>query len=286
MHASELIETKGSASQVEAIARVALDQMDPRRSFSRYLDALTHAVSVSQPPYDTSAYRDLYEGAASDPTWMVISLIANSEREGDGSRRLWSLSACSPNAEHQALLKRHSIDESRHSLAYLTLIDLCFPGMVEDSFRAELQQLSPKFSSASPLRPVEGSPYAKAATIDDYIQMNIAEIRTTIHHLMMRRALPKYARFQEAPQIGSILDALLNDELSHVAYTGALIEELSDISPDLDLAELFRQRFVHFNRITEEELGDFKFDCSVDCCEKRPSCRSKTSPNTFVTTII
>jgi hypothetical protein len=36
----------------------------------------------------------------------------------------------------------------------------------------------------------------------------------------------------------------------------------------------------NFNQITTQELGNFAFDCSVACCEKRPNCRAKVLSET------
>jgi hypothetical protein len=278
MDVADLLTTEASSARIEAIARVALSQCYPRNHCPSYFSALETALVDEPPPFGTQAYADLYRNASSDGRWVAVSLMTNAEREGDGAKRLWSLSACSPNREQQQLLKVHAVDESRHALTYLALLDLAFPGVTEPSFRLELQQLSPHYSMRMELFAVEGSPYAKPPTIDDFLQMNIAEIRTTIHHLMQRHALAEHAPIGSQSQIRRILDALLQDELSHVAYTAVLIEQLAQTVAGLDVAALFRRRFRDFNQITNEELGDHAFDCSVACCAKRPHCRAKAIP--------
>ncbi|MFL6245039.1 MAG: hypothetical protein ACJ74H_03370, partial [Thermoanaerobaculia bacterium] len=173
---------------------------------------------------------------------------------------------------------RHAVDESRHALLYLALLDLTFPDSVEPGFREELNTLSPHYSLNQPLRAVAGSPYAKKPTIDDFLQMNIAEIRTAIHHIMQRPAVASHCAKVKHKQILSIQNSLLRDELKHVAYTAVLIEELAAALPSERLSSLFRRRFHDFNKITREELGEGVFDCSVACCAKRPACRSKATP--------
>jgi hypothetical protein len=147
--------------------------------------------------------------------------------------------------------------------------------MTDPQFRLELRKLSPHYAMRMELFPVPGSPYAKAPSIDDFIQMNIAEIRTTIHHLMQRPALAAHAPARNRDGMTPILDSLLRDELRHVAYTAKLIERLSQSAARPDLRALIRKRLRDFNQITNEELGDLAFDCSVACCEKRPNCRAK-----------
>lgn len=244
---------------------------------ARYKSALRAAVAAEPPPFGTASYVELHRQAATDPYWMAVSLIANAEREGDGAKRLWSLSACSPDSEDRACLKRHAIDESRHALIYLRLLDLAFPGLTDPAFRRDLQQLSPHYAARMAPTPVEGSPYAKPVTIDDFIQMNVAEIRTAIHHLLQRRALRAITTPETYERMSPILEALLRDELAHVAYTARLIEQRAARS-QVNLPALFRQRLRRFNQITVEELGDHAFDCSVACCEKRPACRARAAP--------
>src|SRR5204862_7983860 len=98
--------------------------------------------------------------------------------------------------------------------------------------------------------------------------MNIAEIRTAIHHIMQRPAMAMHCTVESRRRIRSIQDALLSDELKHVRYTATLIENLATKLSQDDLAELFRRRFRDFNQITLDELGYGVFDCSVACCER------------------
>lgn len=261
--------------RVATIARVALSLRGLDVSCPLYLLALEQALELEPPPFDTEGYADLYRGSSADPRWMATSLLTNAETEGDGARRLWSLAACSPDPEAKQQLKRHAVDESKHSLMYLALVDLAFPNALAPEFRRELRQLSPGFSMHEDLFPVEGSPYAKAATIDEFLQMNIAEIRTTIHHLMQRRAIKAHCPPENLAPVMRIQDSLLRDELAHVGYTAVLIEKVAATSDRDNVAGLFRKRVRDFNAITADELGDLAFGCSVACCAKHATCTAK-----------
>lgn len=275
-------ETYGS--RVALIARVAVSLRGGQGDCTRYCAALDAALESEPTPFDTEEYAKIYRESSLDPRWMATSLLTNAEMEGDGSRRLWSLAACTPDPDEKAQLKRHAVDESRHSLMYLALVDLAFPDAIAPDFRRELRQLSPGFSMRQELSPVAGSPYAKVATIDEYLQMNIAEIRTTIHHLMQRRAIRVHCPPENVPAIMRIQDSLLNDELAHVAYTGLLIEKIAGRTERGEVDALFRKRVRDFNTITMDELGDFLFGCSTACCARHSSCRAKApaaAPQTY-----
>jgi hypothetical protein len=273
--AHQLLGQEPSPQLIRDIARVAVNARHRGADRPRYFAALDRALEAEPPPWGTTDYAHIYRELAAEPRWMAVSLATNAEREGDGAERLWSLAAFAPDTRQRDLLKRHACDESRHALIYLALLDLSFPGAVSPAFRKELRQLSPGYAMTQVLRPVAGSPYAKEPTIDDYLQMNIAEMRTTIHHILQRPMLNEHCPPENRAKITALHDALLTDELSHVSYTAMLIDESV---PDVDsagLAQLFIKRFHDFNAITTEELRENVFDCSKACCAKRQHCRAK-----------
>jgi rubrerythrin len=255
-----LLETPTFGDRVAILARVAVENQEPTAEFPSYFAALEAALGLEPPPYDRESYAETYLSVSKNPRWLATSLITNAEREGDGATRLWSMAASAECESHQRLLKRHAVDESKHALIYLTLLDLAFPGAVDAEFREELNQLSPMFSMAQPLKVVEGSPYGRAPSIDDFIQMNIAEIRTTIHHLLQRQALASHCPQENQQKMNRLLDALLRDELGHVGYTAMLIEKHSRQVEAIKLSELFRKRMRDFNVITMKELGEQVYD--------------------------
>jgi hypothetical protein len=272
---SALLGAAPSADLIHDIAGVALAEFYPGVECENYLAGLDSALRDEPPPFGTEEYGLIYRSLAVEPRWMAVSLITNAEREGDGAKRLWSLAACSESAEHRDLLKRHACDESRHALIYLALLDLSFPGSVSREFRGELRQLSPGFAMHQQLYPVPGSPYAKAPTVDDFLQMNIAEIRTAIHHVLQRRALALHCPPASLPAITRLHDSLLGDELRHIAYTAVLIEKCVPQVGAAKVAALFGTRMSHFNAITTNELGNNVYDCSVAWWARNPTCRAK-----------
>src|SRR4051812_15645605 len=101
MQVHDLFSFEASSARIEAVARVALFQRHPDLDCSLYLSALKEAVETEPPPFGAREYSDLYAAASLDARWMAVSLITNAEREGDGAKRLWSLSACSPNGDER-----------------------------------------------------------------------------------------------------------------------------------------------------------------------------------------
>jgi hypothetical protein len=225
-----------------------------------YRDALITACRKAPPPFGTRAYGEIYRDSATDPCWMAHSLMQNAEGEGEGARHLWDLAACTSDARVAAQIKAHAIDESRHARAYVAMLDLAFPDVVDDAFHDQLTALSPGYTQRSPLAPHEGSAYASPITLDDLIQMNIAEIRTLVHHLLQRPVLLGYCAPERRRRLARVLDSLRRDEIVHIAYTAALIEESARRGEAGTVKRLMQERVSDFNAITNQDLGRNVFE--------------------------
>ena len=62
-------------------------------NLARYALSLRHACEAYPPPFGMGWYGEKYRTVASDPQWMAASLVANAEKEAEGSRKLWALAA-------------------------------------------------------------------------------------------------------------------------------------------------------------------------------------------------
>lgn len=244
------------------VAELTLNALEAHgaAAWPHYREALITACRKAPPPFGTRSYGEIYRDAAANPYWMATSLMTNAEREGEGAGHLWDLATCTSDARVAAHIKEHAIDESGHARAYIAMLDLAFPGAVDDEFHAELATLSPGYTSLSPLQPHEGSPYAHPITVDDLIQMNIAEIRTRIHHLLQRPMLLAHCAPEGKRGLVRILDALLLDETRHIAYTAALIEGFACNGQADAVKRLMQERLSDFNAITNEDLGRNVFE--------------------------
>jgi hypothetical protein len=225
-----------------------------------YRDALVTACRKAPPPFGTKKYEKIYRDVARDPNWMVVSLLQNAQGEGEGSEHLWDLAASTPDQRVATQIKAHAIDESRHAKAYVAMLDLTFPDVVDNESRAQLVSLSPGYTQRSPLEAHTGSPYASAITLDDLIQMNIAEIRTLVHHVIQRPMLLAYCSPGQRRRLALLHDRLRIDEARHIGYTAALIEEFARRGKADAVKRLMQERMSDFNAITNEDLGRGAFE--------------------------
>jgi len=238
-----------------------------------YASALREACKVVNPFFSTARYGDIYRAVSVDATWVAASLISSAEREADGATRLWSLAACTSNEVAAAQIKQHAVDESRHSRWYVHALDLAFPGAVDGSARRHVDGISPRYSSKMSTQAVPGSAFAHEVTVDDLVQMNLAEIRTSINQRLQLPILLAHCAPERRPNLTTLLNRLLRDEKKHVRYSAVLMEELSRDVPK-NLTELMVQRMRDLNAITCEEVdrGEFALHCSSGMCALQGSC--------------
>lgn len=241
------------------MASRALAQSDFRPAGSVYLAALKVALWEEPPAFGTDIYADNYRVASLDGQWLAIALIANAEREGGVARHAWSLAAFSADSEDRQVLKRHAVNESRNTLAYLTLLDLSFPEVISSAFRRELHELSPGYAMEQDLIVVDQSPDSRPPALDDFLQMNIAGLRTAVRVEMLRSALAVHCPFENLPAAATVQDIILRNEFRDIASIGILIERRVHGLEAVDISRLFCRGLREFNRRTSEEPIEFSY---------------------------
>ena len=257
---------------MDPVAELTIEALNAGASgaLRHYRKALRVACEYSPPPYGTARYGQVYRTVAVDPSWLAASLITSSEREADGATRLWSLAACTSDTDISQAVKRHAIDEARHARWYVALLDIAFPGAVDDSLRPALDSISPRYDSEMQPTAVEGSPFAYEMTLDDLIQSNIAEIRTSINHRLQRPVLMAHCAPERRRKLSTLLDRLLRDEIAHIEYTARLIERFAARGGEALVLDLMRSRMDDFNEITCDEIDQnvFPLHCSSQSCRR------------------
>ncbi len=140
------------------------------------------------------------------------------------------------------------------------MLGLTFPGAISDDLRPLLKGLSPGYSTRDQLE--VGVPSSLEQVIDELVQVNIGEIRTRIHQLLLRPVIMTYSAKAEHTRLSGLLQSILSDETRHVAYTATLLEAFIDQDEHLQdfIRTTFRQRLREFNEITLDEVDGRSFE--------------------------
>jgi hypothetical protein len=255
---------------MNSIAELILGVLDPEDSgaYGNYRKAIVNAFDSEPPPYGTRLYGEKFREVAQDPSWFATSLLINAEREAEGSGRLWNLAASTTDPEISACVKGHAVDESRHAKWYVAILDLAFPGAIDESVRGFADSISPQYTAEMTPIADASSLFSRQVSVDDLIQMNIAEIRTAINQKLQLPLILAYAPAQNRSKLNTLLDRLSKDEFLHIDYSARLIQRLSsDVGIDY-ITDLMKERMRDFNEITceEVELGVFPLHCSNKKC--------------------
>jgi hypothetical protein len=222
-------------------------------SFPGYGRSLRAAYRRCPPVFGTAWYGDRFRQLAAEPRWLAESLLVNAAKEGRGSRELWTLAGRAGDPVIAEAVRRHALDESRHALMYLAILDLTFPAAVPSARRAGFRALSPRYGAGD--RPPARRPARPREMLDALIQMNLGEIRTRINQLLMMPVVRAYCAPVNRPRLSRILRALLGDETRHVRYTAHLIERAIEAGEREFVTTTMRRRLALLNRITLSEIG-------------------------------
>jgi hypothetical protein len=218
-----------------------------------YAAGLRAACAASAPVFGTARYRRHYRELARDPGWLAISLVVNAEKEGEGARKLWRLAGRAGEPEVAEQVRHHALDESRHALVYLALLDTVFPGSVRDEDRLRLRELSPRYRSGD--RPARRRRATRRRVLDELIQMNIGEIRTRLNQLLLAPAARRCCPARGRRRLTRMLTALLADETRHILYTAGLLERAIVEGEGPFVRRTMVRRLAQFNAITLAEIA-------------------------------
>ena len=228
------------------------------RRIDRYSQILIDACGKHSPPFGMAWYGEQYRSYAADPHWLATSLLANAEVEGDGAAKLWKIAAYAGRDVHARLVQQHAVDEARHARLYLHMLERVFPGALDPQLRQAARSMAPALSMNHALE--RSDPARPLRLLDDFVQMNIGEIRTRIHQQLLRPVILAHCPTSERERITRSLDSLLADETRHIAYTAELIERHCQDGDEEFVRFTAAKRLGQFNQITLDEVGALIFD--------------------------
>lgn len=216
-----------------------------------YWEALRAACEETPPPYGEFWYGDLFRHHAQDLDWLVQIIELNARKEADGARQLWDFSRRIADRSIRQRVKAHAIDEARHAAFYVALLQLMFPDEMSDDYVRSLRDYVPRFDRDDDA--VDDDRLAtKQAVLDEIIQMNIGEIRTLINQMLMRPMVDVLTPEANRERALKLIDGLGDDEVSHIAYTADVIDELDERDAT---GRIMKLRLDEFNAITRSELS-------------------------------
>ena len=202
----------------------------------------------------------MYRTAAADPQWMAMSLISGVDRDGRRSRSIWRVASTWTDAGEREQLRAHAVDESRHALANVALLDLAFRGAIDDVFRTQLENLVPRYDGDTGPTGEVPQPHPARTAFDEWVLLNLAELRAAQLLTLQEPMLMEHCDIANRARANVELRGLLSDELRHIASTAQRIEGcLADRAPAEARVRL-RTLVRAFNDSCAEEQIDYSYN--------------------------
>lgn len=229
-------------------------------AYASYCQHLRAAFEDDPPPYAQAWYGDAFRNLSSNPFWLIQCLVSNAAKEASGALELWHLAGGVADDRIRSLLKQHAVDESGHSVMYISLVDTIFPDAVSKQQRRELLAVSPRLKLGDEIP--EGEPLETDFIIDQVVQINLGEFRTRLHQLLMEPVIRAICSKERSKKMDAILRILAREERNHLRYTTSLLNDWCEGGRGDYVGDLVRRRSSFFNRLTMAEVGEQRFAVS------------------------
>ncbi|ATB42183.1 hypothetical protein CYFUS_007660 [Cystobacter fuscus] len=249
----------GSSSNVIAELTIEALRASGARGLASYERLLCASFEACAPPFGKRWYGEAYREQAADPSWLARSLVTNAEKEAEGARMLWRMAGLIESPVIAEQVRRHAIDESNHARYYIAMLGLAFPGCAGEDVQAQLDAISPRYSVRE--HPERGAVTEEPVlTLDALVQMNIGEIRTRVHQLLLYPMLMRHSPPEQHARIKGVLDVITSDETRHIAYTAQAMEAMARDGSEELVRDMLFSRLEQFCVLTMKELEALTFD--------------------------
>jgi hypothetical protein len=222
-------------------------------------DVIARYMAELDPPFIQAWYGDRYRDFAIAPEWLARSLVANAEKEADGARKLYEIARSSTRFSFSAEILSHAEDEARHARMYISMLGLIFPDALDAESRSAILRSFPVHADEAAK---VGGPKPRALEIlmDEIVQMNIGEIRTRLHQMLLQPIALAICPAPNSITLKNVLRRIYDDEGRHILYTACILERLANDGWSEKIHSLYRHRLDDFSRITLAEVGVGQFD--------------------------
>lgn len=228
--------------------------------FPQYESFIKHAFVTSRPIFAHDSFSKKYHELSQNAEWFANSLVANACLEGYGAEQIWKFSNRLDNEHYAARVRQHSLDESRHSTMFVTILGLTFPSDVAEidkDTHEKIYNMQPRYSKkAHPpiLKCTLEERLFEVESINELVQVHITEIRALVLQYMVRAALIRHAPEKNLKRLMQMSDSLITDEARHISYSAEIFEAYSKKHPDFFFS-VFEKHLRDFNELTQEELA-------------------------------
>jgi hypothetical protein len=215
-------------------------------------------VEAQWPPFVDEWYGKRYREFALDPDWLARSFLANANKEAEGARKLWKIAGEAREFPFSEAIEAHAVDEAQHARMYISMLDLVFPGALLPSDAEAVLSDYPIYIGERSPHNIPGRDLV--SLLDDIVQMNIGEVRTRIHQMLLMPVAVAVAPPENHARLSAILMGIYTDEGRHILYTSEILETYFAAGLGAEIKDLYTRRLRDFSELTVQEVGVGNFD--------------------------
>lgn len=225
---------------------------------SEYEKALLCAFKKYPPVQEQNWFGRNYFNLAKNKLWFANSLIENARMEGYGSAQIWKFSCRLKDPIYIEKVRRHSLDESRHSRIFILMLQIVFPKSLEnEELRIAVEGLYPGYTLKNP-PPVETTPQTLIIegenALNELIQVHLTEIRAIVLQHLLRSAILAHTPTAYQHKIAKFMHSLITDESKHIEYTAGIFEDAINNGYREFVFTTIADKQNDLNQLTYEEL--------------------------------
>jgi hypothetical protein len=213
-------ELKTFVARLTASTLALIDQRK-RPLFLMLLDA---AFADVPPAYASAWFGDLFRKRAREADWVASLLASDSYMEGYSAGRLWQYSGIQSDRRLGNSLRRHAMDEARHSKMFTSVLFKTFPNIESEPLRTEMATNTPDLAT-HPTYPTDYPAPGEEELLNSMIMVNLFEIKALVLGKLFRPVVTAYAPEDAKIAVDGMMSAILEDEGHHIAYSASVIED-------------------------------------------------------------
>ena len=249
-----------ASALAEAVSKVPffLPETWPSERLPQMTRLICRQIEEQWPPFVDHWYGERYREFTLDPDWLARSFLANADKEAEGSRKLWKIAGGSRKFPFADAVRAHAVDEAQHARMYVAMLDLTFPGALSPRDAEALLASYPLYIDEQP--PLATLERDLQSLLDDIVQMNIGEVRTRIHQMLLTPVALAVAPAENREQLSAALARIYADEGRHIDYTAEILETYFSLGQGPALRALYARRLMDFGNLTLQEVGVGTFE--------------------------
>jgi hypothetical protein len=241
------------------VSEIAIGTLHDADSVSRpfYEKALRNAFRLTDVPYGNAWFGNEFRWRARDQDWLASLIISDVDMEGYSAGRLWQYGVTIEQSSIADGMRRHAVDEARHSRMFAKMLFKVFPSLESDALKTKLRTYSPDLKSLAPRAPDSlAPPPGMEELLNSLMLINLFEIKSLILEKLLAPVLVAHAPGENRDYLGRNMSTIVADEVNHIRYSADILEEASRTGYADYIFDGLRDFQRVLNMVTERELEE------------------------------